>query len=927
MDELPKAYEPAETEKRWYAFWMERGYFRAVPDSSRRPYVIMMPLPNVTGELHMGHALNNGLQDCLIRWSRMRGLNALWQPGLDHASIAVHVVMEHRLAAQGRTRFDLGRDQFLAETWKWKEQIGSTMLMQLRRLGCSCDWDRTTFTMDPGYYAAVEECFIRLYRKGVIYKGMRMINWCPKDQTSIADLEVEHREEQSTLYYLRYRGEDGGPGIVIATQRPETILADVAVAVHPEDARYRPLVGTRVVVPVVNRPVPVIADRRVERAFGTGAVKITPGHDPADNEIGADHGLPVLVCLDLRRRITELGGARYQGLDAFECRKMIAGDLRNAGVVEREEAYTTSIGRCTRCHSVVEPYISDQWFCRMKELAAPAIQAVREGRVRFHPERWTKVYMDWMEQIRDWNISRQLWWGHRIPIWYCACGEVIASMEAPPRCPKCGATSLTQDPDILDTWFSSALWPIATLGWPQETGDLAAFYPTSTLVTARDIIFLWVARMIMFGLEFRGDVPFHDVYINPTVLNIEGKRMSKSLGTGIDPLTLVDRYGADSLRFALINRCSGEQDLRFEVKMVEDTRNFANKIWNAARFVRMALGPTPSGAPREGGQAVSPSALPERSRLTLPERWILSRFARTAETVTAALERFEFREACQSLYGFIWSEYCDWYVEMAKEDLPPRGGAGHRGADLPRGGAGRQGAGGLGTGGSARLEASRTVMAWVLSQTMVLLHPIMPALTEEVWQSLPHYGETIMRAPWPAAGDAQVDEDAEAQMDEVTGLVRAIRGMRADLGMPPADPLSMTVRAGGALLALLDETRPYIIPLVRAGRFSVEEAADGGVLAHAVGTTPPSGVVSMLWGTTEIVLPIESPEARAAAGGRIKKQLATVDRDLSRLSERLRSPAFLDRAPAEVVEADRLRERELAARRDTLARYLADLCV
>ena len=885
VSELPKAYDPAQTETRWYALWMERRYFHAVPDAARRPYAIMIPLPNVTGELHMGHALNNGLQDCLIRWSRMRGLNAMWQPGLDHAGIAVHVVMERRLAQQGRTRFDLGRERFLEETWKWKEQIGGTMLQQLRRLECSCDWDRTTFTMDPRYSAAVLECFVRLYGKGLIYKGTRMINWCPHDQTSISDLEVEHAEEASTLYYLRYPGEAGGDGVVIATQRPETILADVAVAVHPDDPRYRQLLGTRVVVPVVNRPVPVIADRRVEREFGTGAVKITPGHDPADNEIGADHHLPVLICLDRHARVTDLGGERYQGLDRFEARRLIVDDLRAGGALVREEPYTTSIGRCDRCKTVIEPYISEQWFCRMKELAAPAIEAVRTGRVRFHPERWTKVYMDWMEQIRDWNISRQLWWGHRIPVWYCACGEVIASVAPPSRCPKCGGTELTQDPDILDTWFSSALWPIATLGWPEETADLRYFYPTSTLVTGRDIIFLWVARMIMFGLEFRAEVPFRDVYINPTVLNIEGKRMSKSLGTGIDPLDLVDRYGADSLRFALINRCTGEQDLRFSEKMVEDTRNFANKIWNAARFVRINL---------DGSRP--PAGLPPKKDLRMHDRWILSRFTRAAAGVTDALEQFEFRDVCQRLYEFVWSELCDWYLEMAKVDLRSRSGA--------------------------RRQAAQRVLAWVLSETMKLLHPVMPALTEEIWQALPHEGETIMLASWPVPDrkrDAWAEEGAdpkgEAGMGEIMGAVREIRAMRAEMGMA-TEPVTVRlfVQEGRARLSA---ARPYIAALARIDLRCLT--------IHGADEPRPGGAVSALWGAIEIAIPVESPDARTALRERLRKQVDALGRDLDRLGARLHSPAFLEKAPVEIVEADRARERELGARREMLGRYLAGL--
>jgi len=876
MTEIPSAYEPKRVEERWYAYWLAKGEFHAVPDPSRQPYTIMMPLPNVTGELHMGHALNNGLQDCLIRWSRMRGLNALWQPGLDHASIAVHVVMERRLGEKGLTRLDLGRERFLAETWKWKEQIGGTILGQLRRLECSCDWDRTVFTMDPGYSDAVLECFIRLFKKGLIYKGKRMINWCPKDQTSVSDLEVEYGETPSTLYYVRYPAADGGDGVVVATQRPETILADVAVAVHPEDERYRRLVGTQVRVPLVDRSVPVIADRRVDREFGTGAVKITPGHDPLDYEIGADHGLPVLVCLDPRGRINDLGGEPYRGLDRDECRTRFADDLRAAGAIEREEAYTTNVGRCARCHTVIEPYISDQWFCRMAALAAPAIQAVRDGRVRFHPERWTKVYMDWMEQIRDWNISRQLWWGHRIPVWYCACGEVVASKTAPERCPRCGGTEFVQDPDVLDTWFSSALWPLGTLGWPHETADLRYFYPTSTLVTARDIIFLWVARMIMFGLEFRGEVPFRDVYINPTVLNLEGRRMSKSLGTGIDPLALVDRYGADSLRFALINRCTGEQDLRFSEKMVEDTRNFANKIWNAARFVRMNL-----------DERAGPPALPPRGTLGLIDRWILSRFARTAMGVTDALERFEFRDVCQRLYEFIWSEYCDWYLEMAKQDLRDAPVPGHR-------------------------QVVQAVLSWVLGETMKLLHPIMPALTEEIWQALPHEGETIMRASWPTDLEGLIDPEAEAQMDLVMEVAHTIRGMRADLGIAAGESIPVMLYAPADREALLESTKRYIGLLVRARSLTIEPQ-----------NAPRLGDgVSALSGTVEIVLP---GRVAAPIRERLRKQLATVERELTTLDDRLRSRTFLERAPAPVVEAERARQHQLSARRATLERYLADL--
>ncbi|HKX18653.1 MAG TPA: valine--tRNA ligase [bacterium] len=873
-EELPKTYDPAAAEERWYRTWETRGYFRAVPDPARRPYTIMMPLPNITGELHMGHALNNGVQDCLIRWQRMRGRDALYQPGMDHAGIAVHVVMDRRFAKEGLTRFSLGRERFLEETWKWRKEIGQAILGQMRRLLLSCDWERSTFTMDPAYYGAVEECFIRLYRKGLIYKGKRMINWCPKDQTSISDLEVEYVEEQSTLYYVRYPGADGGDGVVIATQRPETILADVAVAVHPDDERFTKLVGTQVIVPIVNRPVPVIADRRVERGFGTGAVKITPGHDLLDYEIGQDHKLPILIAFDPHGTMGDLGGPRYQRLDRMEARKIAVDDLRSSGVLVREEPYTTNIGRCDRCKTTIEPYISDQWFCRMKDLAAPAIQAVRQGRVRFHPGRWTKFFLDWMEQIRDWNISRQLWWGHQIPVWYCGCGEMVASIERPKACPTCGGAALTQEQDVLDTWFSSALWPMATLGWPDETADLKYFYPTSTLVTARDIIFLWVARMVMFGLELRRDIPFTDVYINPTVLNIEGRRMSKTLGTGMDPLKLIERYGADSLRFALINRCTGEQDLRFSEKMVEDTRNFANKIWNAARLARLHL---------EGHDV--PVAPPQAVR-TLPNRWILDRFARTAADVTAALEAFEFHTACHRLYEFIWSEFCDWYLEMAKVDLD----------------------------GEAAAE-TRHVLGWVLGRTMALLHPVMPAITEEVWQALPHEGETIMRAPWPEPPAAWRDVAAEAAMAEVMELAGALRGIRAELGLA-TQPVEASLHFDGADGERVTALRPYLAHLVRLdlSRLPVRGLSEHG----RFGISTPSG-------RGRIEIHVEAPELRAKARERFDKQLTSLERDLAGVTRRLDDPAFAANAPAEIVAADRARSQSLVERRETLRRYLADL--
>jgi len=863
-------------EGRRYREWLERGYFHAPVDPTRKPFCIMMPLPNITGTLHMGHALNHTIQDLLTRWRRMQGYNAMWLPGTDHASIGTHVVMERELAKQGKTRFDLGREKFLEFAWQWKEKYGELIYSQIRRMGSGCDWDRVTFTMDPGYYDAVIECFLRLYRKGYIYYGKRMINWCPRDLTSVSDLEVDYQTVQSHLWYVRYRGAGDGRGIVIATQRPETILADVAVAVHPHDDRYRAMIGQEVVVPIVNRRVPVIGDFRVDPTFGTGALKITPGHDPLDHAIGSEHGLPVLVVLDERGRMTPETGP-YAGLDRFEAREAVARDLEAAGLVERKEPYTTNVGLCDRCKTVLEPYITDQWFCRMAELAKPAIDVVAQGRVRFHPERWADVYLSWMADIHDWNISRRLWWGHRIPVYHCPNGHMVADRHAPVRCPECGEEGLAQEEQILDTWFSSAAWPFATLGWPRQTPDLEYFYPTSVLVTGRDIIFLWVARMIMFGLEFVGDIPFTDVYINPTVLNIEGKRMSKSLGTGLDPLDYVEQgYGADAMRYALTLRCSqSQQDLRFGEKMLEDVRNFNNKIWNAARFVRMHL---------EGFDPEAPAPAPG-----LIDRWIRSRYTRLVQTVTAAFEAYDFDKAARALYDFVWSEFCDWYLELAKVDLYATDAA------------------------PERRGAVQHTLWTVLEGTLRLLHPIMPHITEEVWQSLPHRGESIVVAPWPTPEAAAIDDAAEDAMATVTAVIRTIRSIRADLGLAPSAPVAARLRAEGRTLTLLQAHRPYVAALSRAPALQIGD-----------GRQPASGVVGTVVAGVEVSVAIAEQD-RERARARLQHELAAARTALDRTARKLEDAAFTSRAPSEVVEEERRRYRELEERARLLAGYLGAL--
>jgi valyl-tRNA synthetase len=871
---LPTTYDPRKVEVSRYQEWQRRGYFRAPVDPGRDPFVIMLPLPNVTGELHIGHASTFSIQDVLIRWRRMQGRNALWQPGTDHAGIATQNVVERELAKEGLTLHQLGRERFVERVWEWKRQYGGIIDDQLKRMGFSCDWDRYVFTLDPGYHDAVMEAFVRLFHQGLIYRGTRMVNWCPRDQSAISDLEVEHVEMDAQLWYVRYPGGDGGPGIVIATQRPETILADVAVAVHPEDARYRKMVGREVVVPIVNRRVPVIADRRVERDFGTGALEITPGHDPMDNEIGTDHSLPTLVVLDPQGRMTPETG-RYAGMDRLDARQAVAADLQAAGLIEKVEPYRTSVGTCDRCHAVIEPYISEQWFCEVQPMAARAAEAIRSGRVRFHHERWAKTVLHFLDHIRPWTISRQLWWGHRIPVWQCdACGERVAAKTRPGRCPKCHGAALQQDPDVLDTWFSSALWPFATLGWPADTPDLRYFYPGDVLVTANEILFLWIARMIMFGLHFRDDIPFTDVYVAPTVMTLDGRRMSKSLGTGIDPLEMADvrGYGADAVRFALVSRCAqGQQDLRFSEKMIADVRNFTTKIWNATRFVLMNL---------EGFDRSAPSG----EAAGLAARWIRSRYARVVRTVTEHYEAYEFDRAARVLYEFIWGEYCDWFLEMAKVDLPGR-----------------------------REGVQHTLWA-VLSGTMQLLHPIMPFLTEEVWQELPHEGDSIMVSRWPAPDPGWVDEDAERTMETVMAAVRAVRSLRAELALPPAQRLPVRFQAAGDAAAAVQAGGAYLAWLART-----EEPASAAETFH------PRGSVTIVLSGLELIVGLAGLVDAERERVRIGRALAEVEADDARVRARLADEAFVQRAPAEVVERDRMRVGELEARRARLHEILAAL--
>ena len=858
--DMATTYDPRSVEERWYQYWLDEGFFHAEPGGEREPFCIVIPPPNVTGILHMGHALNNTMQDVLVRWHRMRGDNTLWVPGTDHAGIATQARVERQLAEEGLTKDDLGREQFLERVWAWKEQYGGTIIRQLKRLGASCDWQRERFTMDEGCSRAVREVFRRLYAKGLIYRGSYIINWCPRCRTTISDIEVEHSEEQGTLTYIRYPGLDGASGIIVATTRPETMLGDTAVAVHPDDGRYRHLIGREVLLPIMNRRLPVIADEAVDPEFGTGAVKVTPAHDPADFEMGRRHGLQEITVIGKDGVMTPEAD-RFAGLPALEARQGVVAELQRLGLIVKIEDYAHSVGHCYRCDTIIEPLVSEQWFVRMKPLAEPALEAVRQGRIRFFPERFTKIYLGWLENIRDWCISRQLWWGHRIPVWYCqSCGAAICPESEPVTCPECGGASLEQDPDVLDTWFSSALWPFSTLGWPDHTPELDYYFPTSVLVTARDIIFFWVARMIFMSCEFMQDVPFRDVLINSLVLDHLGRKMSKSLGNIKDPLEVIDSFGADTLRFTLLTGNTPGSEMRFQQERVEGSRNFSNKVWNASRFALMNLGDMSVVRRRTSdvGEKTNQSTVEcwadveqfDPAALTLADRWILSRFNRTVGEVDRNLESYELGEAARVLYEFIWDELCDWYIELIKPRL--------YGKDTP----------------DSRGTAQQ-VLWYVLKHTLELLHPFMPFLTEEIWQHLPAsagssqnsvvssqesctphsfrpggnldaeekegIGEananenptshiphptSIMVAPWPERRPELEDPVSEAQMALLMDVIRGIRNLRGELGLPPGKPARcVVVAADNATRQLLERYISYVAQL--AGAQPLEFAEPG----------------------------------------------------------------------------------------------------
>jgi valyl-tRNA synthetase len=888
--QLPPVYDPSRIEARLYRRWEEAGLFRADARSPREPYVIVIPPPNVTGVLHMGHALNNTLQDVLVRWQRMRGREACWVPGTDHAGIATQNVVERQLAREGKTRWDLGRDAFVERVWAWVRETGGIILDQLRAIGCSCDWSRTRFTLEPALSRAVREVFVRLYEKGLVYRGRYLINWCPRCLTALADDEVEHRETRGHLWYLRYPLEDGSGHLVVATTRPETMLGDTAVAVHPADPRYAGLVGRTVRLPLAERAIPVIADPGVDPEFGTGAVKVTPAHDRNDFEIARRHGLPELDVMNDDATMGPNAPEPFRGMDRFAAREAVVAALRAQGLLERVEEHTHAVGHCYRCDTVVEPRLSEQWFVKMAPLAEPALRVYREGQLRFTPEHWGTVYAHWLENVRDWCISRQLWWGHRIPVWTCrACGYTSAAREDPDRCPACGRDELEQDPDVLDTWFSSALWPFSVFGWPEETEDLRRFYPTHTLVTGSEILFFWVARMVMMGLEFMRAVPFTDVVIHGTVRDHLGRRMSKSLGNGIDPLEVVRRFGADALRYTLVHKAATGVDVQLNYLNLDEAfapgRNFANKIWNAARFALPHV--TGDDVPRlEDDRAAVAGPVVSGASLELSDRWILSRVNAAVADATDALARFRFHDAAGVGYRFFWSELCDWYLELVKPrlygDAPPESRA-----------------------------AARATLRAALDRAFRLLHPVMPFLTEELWSRLPGRGEdTLVRAAWPEPVPGWSDPEAEARVAALQELIGVVRAIRAEYRVAPGDRVEVWIRgADEAVRAALEAERAAADRLAGVARWSFDGRPPRAEGAHAVLRSGAEVFVSLAG-----LVDLDRERARLEA------QMEEVRRRAAAAEARLADAAFVERAPADVVERERERVRQLREQLEVLSR-------
>ena len=867
--ELPKVYEPREVEGRVYEMWEKNGCFEGHRDPDKRPFTIVMPPPNVTGQLHMGHAMDCTLQDILIRFKRMQGYAALWVPGTDHAGIATQIKVEEELRkSEGLTRYDLGREKFLERVWDWKHKFGNRIVEQQKKLGASCDWSRARFTMDEGLSNAVRHVFVSLYNKGLIYKGSRIINWCPHCVTALSDAEVEYKEKPGHLWHIRYpiAGEEGRY-VTVATTRPETMLGDTGVAVNPEDGRYRDIVGKKCILPLVNKEIPIVADAYVDMEFGTGCVKMTPAHDPNDFEVGLRHNLESIRVLDDNGKVVE-GYGRYSGMDRYEARKAIVADLEEQGYLVKVEPHQHNVGTCYRCHSDVEPIISAQWFVKMEPLAKEAIRVVEEGETKFVPDRFSKTYLNWMENVHDWCISRQLWWGHQIPVWYCDdCGHMTVSRTDACECEKCHSKNIHQEEDVLDTWFSSALWPFSTLGWPNESSeDFKYFYPTDVLVTGYDIIFFWVARMIFSACEHTGKPPFHTVFIHGLVRDDKGRKMSKSLGNGIDPLEMADQYGADALRFNLITGNSPGNDMRFYTERCEAMRNFANKIWNASRFLMMNL-------------TIDRCELP--GRLELEDKWILSKLNSVIPEVTENMERYELGVAAQKVYDFIWDSYCDWYIELTKTRL--------QGEDE-----------------DSKLRAQQ-VLCYVLTETLKLLHPFMPFITEEIWQALPHSGDYLMLQQWPQHR-AELDfPEEEKAMELIMDAIRGVRARRAEMNVPPSKKAQLTVST--LERAVFEQGIPFLKRLAYASDVTVEGVADAG----SDDAMTAQGMVTVTTHAARLFMPLAELVDLEKEKARIEKELKKNRAELDKLEAKLGNPGFVNKAPAHVVEAEQDRAEKLRA--------------
>ena len=872
--ELEKVYDPKQVEDKTYRFWVEKRYFHAEPNPKKKPYTIVIPPPNITGQLHLGHALDCTLQDSIIRFKWMQGYEALWLPGTDHASIATEAKIVEAMRKEGVTKDDLGREGFLERAWEWKKTYGGKIVEQLKKMGSSCDWERERFTLDEGCSEAVKEVFVRLYEKGLIYRGERIINWCPHCLTSISDAEVEYEEHDGHFWHIRYPLSDGSGYLEIATTRPETLLGDTALAVHPDDERYQALVGKTVILPLVGREIPIVADSYVEMDFGTGVVKITPAHDPNDFEVGLRHNLSVINVMNDDATINENGG-KYRGMDRYECRKQIVADLEAEGFLIKVEDHKHNVGSCYRCSTTVEPRVSKQWCVKMGPLAGPAIEAVRSGETKFVPDRFSKIYYHWMENIKDWCISRQLWWGHRIPAWYCQdCGEVIVAKEEPHTCPKCGSKNLQQDPDTLDTWFSSALWPFSTLGWPNQTEELKYFYPTSTLVTGYDIIFFWVARMIFSGVENMGKSPFETVFIHGIVRDAQGRKMSKSLGNGIDPLKVIDEYGADALRFTLATGNSPGNDMRFVEEKVKASRNFANKIWNATRFILMNL-----------SDEIDKPELPQR--LQTEDKWILSKLNTLIKEVTENLERFELGIAVQKLYDFIWDVLCDWYIELTKSRIQA---------------------------GGESAKSAQQVLIYVMNQCLKLLHPIMPFITEEIWQAIPNDCESIMVAPWPQYREDLCFQQKEEDFEKVVSAIKAIRNRRAEMNVPPSKKARVFVKTLNT--GVFESGAMFIERLASASEVKVS------------GVAPQQGedfsdAVQVITDSARIFIPLDELVDKEKELARLEKERKACDKDIAMVEQKLSSQGFIEKAPQNVVEAERAKLEKHKERMEKIVESIA----